>query len=204
MKKWRGCFERILRPMRTEGGDGAAVPNCRRKLIGAAVQNAFGKRPPHPAGAVESGSRPVHVRWFCPGSDLAACVEIYYRTRSETFTWLPRACFRRSDFLADTFDEELFVAEVGGKVAGFAGVYAPDDFLHHLYVAREYQGRGVASTLLQYLLNRSGGRLRLKCLCKNERALAFYRRQGLREGDCGWDAFGQWVMLHGPAPAGQQ
>jgi GNAT superfamily N-acetyltransferase len=143
---------------------------------------------------------PVRIRRFSLDSDLAACVEIYYRTRRETFTWLPRSRFRRSDFLADTFEEELFVAEQDGRVIAFAGVYSPDDFLHHLYVGRGHQGRGVGSALLQYLLDRSKGRLRLKCLCRNERALAFYRGRGWREGDRGWDAFGQWVMLHGPAP----
>ena len=187
--------------MRIESSGKVTVPNRCRKLIGAAVQNAFGRRLSDPAWAVETGRGPVQVRRFCPDSDLAACVEIYYRTRRETFTWLPRSRFRRNDFLVDTFEEELFVAELDGKVAAFAGVYRPDDFLHHLYVAREHQGRGVGSALLRYLLDQSGGRLRLKCLCRNERALAFYRRQGWREGEYGWDALGQWVTLHGPAPA---
>jgi GNAT superfamily N-acetyltransferase len=199
MKRWHGCLGLILPPRRIEIGDGAAVPDCRHGFIGAAVRKAFGRRLQAPARAVESGAGPVQIRRFCPGSDLATCVEIYYRTRRESFTWLPRSRFRRSDFLVDTFEEELFVAEQDGKVIAFAGVYAPEDFLHHLYVAREHQGRGAGSALLRYLLHRSEGRLRLKCLCRNERALAFYREQGWREGDHGWDAFGQWVTLHGPA-----
>jgi GNAT superfamily N-acetyltransferase len=162
--------------------------------------NALSRRLQDPARAVESGAVPVQIRRFCPDSDLPACIEIYYRTRRETFTWLPRSRFRRSDFLVDTFEEELFVAELDGKVIAFAGVYAPENFLHHLYVAGEHQGHGAGSALLQYLLDRSESRLRLKCLCKNERALAFYRERGWCEGDHGWDAFGQWVMLQGPVP----
>lgn len=199
MKRWHGCLGLTSRPTRIEAGDTGA-PHCRRNLIVVAVQNALGRRLPEPARAVQSGVSPVQMRRFCPGSDLVTCIEIYYRTRRETFTWLPRSRFRRSDFLVDTFGEEIFIAEQDGKVIAFAGLYTPDDFLHHLYVAREYQGRGAGSALLQYLLERSEGRLRLKCLCRNERALAFYRGQGWREGTYGWDAFGQWVMFHGPAP----
>ncbi|MBV9997722.1 MAG: GNAT family N-acetyltransferase [Verrucomicrobia bacterium] len=186
--------------MRTEGGDRIAVPR-RRNFIGAAVRNALGRRLRDADRAFESGPVPVHVRRFCSASDSAACIEIYYRTRRETFVWLPRTRFRRSDFLVDTFEEELIVAEQDGKVIAFAGVYLPDDFLHHLYVAREYQGRGIGSALLQHLLDRSEGALRLKCLRRNERALAFYRRRGWREGEHGRDEFGEWVMLYGPAPA---
>jgi GNAT superfamily N-acetyltransferase len=200
MKRWHGCLGLISQPMRIESGDGTAVPHRRRNFIGAAVRNALGRRLQDPARAVENGVAPIQIRRYCPDSDLAACAEIYYRTRRETFAWLPRSRFRRSDFLVDTFEEELFVAEQDGKVIAFAGVYAPDDFLHHLYVAGEHQGHGAGSALLRYLLDRSEGRLRLKCLCRNERALAFYRGRGWREGDHGWDTFGQWVMLHGPVP----
>lgn len=199
MKRWHGCSGLTSQPARTEGGDGTAVPRRRRDLIGAAVRKVLGQRWQRLPRAAEKGAAPVLIRRFSLDSDLAACVEIYYRTRRETFTWLPRSRFRRGDFLADTFEEELFVAEQDGTVIAFAGVYAPDDFLHHLYVAREHQGRGVGSALLQYLLDRSKGRLRLKCLCRNGRALAFYRGRGWREGEHGCDAFGQWVTFHGPA-----
>jgi GNAT superfamily N-acetyltransferase len=202
MKRWHGCLELILRPTRIEGGDRRfAVPHCRGSAIGAAVRDLLGRRLQNPDRAVESGAVPVLIRRFCSASDSASCIEVYYRTRRETFTWLPRSRFRRADFLVDTFDEEITVAEHRGRIIAFAGICPPEDFLHHLYVAREYQGRGVGSVLLQYLLDRSEGRLRLKCLCRNERALAFYRGQGWREGQHGWDEFGEWVMLHGPAPA---
>ena len=201
MRRWRGCLGLTSQPTRIENQDGAAVPHRRcRNLINAAVRSALDGRRYDSARADDLGAMPVRIRPFCPGSDLAACVEIYFRTRREAFDWLPRSRFRRNDFLADTFEEDLFVAEQGGKVIGFAGVYSPDDFLHHLYVARAYQGRGVGSALLRYVLDRSQGRLCLKCLCRNERALAFYRRRGWREGDYGWDAFGHWIRLHGPAP----
>lgn len=186
--------------MRIESSDGAAVPRGRRNSIGAAIRNALGGHLGAPDRAVESGAGRVQIRPFGFNSDLPACVEIYYRSRRETFTWLHRSRFRRSDFLVDTFEEELFVAEQEGEVIAFAGVYPPDDFLHHLYVAREYQGRGIGSALLQHLLNRSEGRLRLKCLRRNKRALAFYRKRGWREGERGRDGFGEWVTLHGPAP----
>jgi GNAT superfamily N-acetyltransferase len=91
------------------------------------------------------------------------------------------------------------VAEVDGQVAAFAGLCVPERFLHHLYVACEHQGRGVGSLLLRHVLECSGGQLRLKCLCRNRRALAFYRGQGWREGEHGRDAFGKWVMLQSPA-----
>jgi GNAT superfamily N-acetyltransferase len=201
MKRWHGCLELILRPTRIKDGDGTAVLHRRRNVIYAAVRSALGGRRQNPDRAAKSGAVPVHLRRFCSASDSAACIGIYYRTRRETFTWLPRSRFRRSDFLVDTFEEDIIVAERGGRVIAFAAIYLPDDFLHHLYVAREHQGRGVGSALLQHLLARSEGRLRLKCLCRNERALTFYRGRGWREGEHGWDEFGEWVMFHAPAPA---
>ncbi|MBV9490778.1 MAG: GNAT family N-acetyltransferase [Verrucomicrobia bacterium] len=140
----------------------------------------------------------VRIRPFRPESDVTACIEIYYWTRRETFSWVPRVRFQPSDFLADTLAEEIFVADRGGEVVAFAGLYVPDRFLHHLYVKREHQRRGVGSLLLRHVLECSGNQLRLKCLCRNKGALAFYRSQGWCEGERGRDAFGKWVLLQSP------
>jgi ribosomal protein S18 acetylase RimI-like enzyme len=137
------------------------------------------------------------VRRYQPELDSEACRELYFRTRQTTFYWVPKRLFRRADFFADTEGEELFVAERGGRLVGFAGVYLPD-FLHHLYVAAAERRSGVGSRLLDTVLQQFTCRLRLKVLVRNGPALAFYQARGFRFGERGRDVHGDWVMLSVP------
>ncbi len=84
--------------------------------------------------------RNLHVR---PGepADSPALRQIFLRARSLSWTWLPAAAWRLEDFDAATADEQLWVAECDGQPVGFAAVWTADNFLHHLFVDPDWQGK---------------------------------------------------------------
>ncbi|EPM4949036.1 GNAT family N-acetyltransferase, partial [Vibrio cholerae] len=85
--------------------------------------------------------------------------------------------FRIEDFDRDSQGERIWLSEVLGNVAGFISIWEPDKFIHHLYVATEYQGQGVGSMLLNGAKAKYGN-LSLKCMVQNQKALNFYLSQG--------------------------
>jgi GNAT superfamily N-acetyltransferase len=58
-------------------------------------------------------------------------------------------------------------------------LWSPDDFVHMLYLRKQYQGRGIGTALLRALPDWPDRKYRLKCLDRNERAKAFYRSTDL-------------------------
>ena len=72
--------------------------------------------------------------------------------------------------------QEVWVAEVAGEVAGFAALH--EGWLEHLYIAPAFQGRGLGSALLDLAMSRNPGGLQLFAFQRNERARRFYERRG--------------------------
>lgn len=68
---------------------------------------------------------------------------------------------------------------------GVAAFYAPDNFLHSLYVA-ERRG-GVGKALLDHVIRVSTGPVSLKCQAANLKAQAFYEREGFQAVEHGRD-----------------
>ncbi len=85
---------------------------------------------------------------------------------------------------------EAIVAEVNGKVAGFALYFynfstflmKPGVYLEDLFVSPDYRRQGIATDLLKYLANhalsKGCGRLEWSVLDWNESAITFYKRIG--------------------------
>jgi ribosomal protein S18 acetylase RimI-like enzyme len=73
-------------------------------------------------------------------------------------------------------NNEVWVAEKGGRVIGFAGL--GEDVLRHLWVEPEAQNRGVGTALLALAKERRPGGLRLSVFQKNVGARRFYERHG--------------------------
>lgn len=127
-------------------------------------------------------------------AEFAECAALYLKVLRETFVWLPPETHREDDFLRSTATEEIYVARQDGRLAGLAGFYRPQSFLHSLYV--EDRGRGVGKALLDHVGRTAEGRLSLKVQAKNLRARAFYAREGFRETERGSDPGGvDWIML---------
>lgn len=131
-------------------------------------------------------------------SDKAACTDIFSRAWAQTFTHQPRQIDVR-EFERETKGEIVLVAQQDGRIVGFAGLYGPDSFLHHLYIDPLFHGRGLGRELVNAAVKRARGRVSLKCQLINENALAFYARLGFERGDEGDDGAGPWIRLWAPA-----
>jgi GNAT superfamily N-acetyltransferase len=136
----------------------------------------------------------VHIRRFDPTLDLEICQEIYQIVRATTFYWIDSKKFRLRDFTDDTKGEFVAVAEDSNRgVAGFIGIWFPDNFIHHLYVLPERQRSGIGKALLDYALTQIGRPARLKCQRRNRNACNFYTHLGWRSGETGYDSIGDWI-----------
>ncbi|HKA67608.1 MAG TPA: GNAT family N-acetyltransferase [Actinomycetes bacterium] len=120
-------------------------------------------------------------------SDAAALATIHAQSRAKAMPWLPvvHPLDEVVEYMAGTMlvHQQVWVAEADGRPVGFAAVGG--GMLHHLYVAPEWQGRGVGGALLDAA--RAGrDRLEVWVFQQNERARTFYERRGfvlVRETD---------------------
>ncbi len=121
-----------------------------------------------------------------PGAsaDLAAVAEVHLRARRAAVPAMPppvhpddavRAHLGRTDLL----ERDLWVAEVGGEVVGYALLTAT--WLEDLYVDPAHQGQGVGSALLDLARAVRPDGFDLWVFATNAPARAFYRRHGLIE-----------------------
>jgi GNAT superfamily N-acetyltransferase len=111
--------------------------------------------------------------------DSRAISDLFVRVRDK-MTYLPRIPEQVRPLLGSRFLEqaELWVAEEGGQVVGFAGISG--DELTHLYVDLPDQKRGVGSSLLEHVKGLRPKRLELWVFQENERARRFYERHDFR------------------------
>lgn len=131
--------------------------------------------------------------------DLPTLRALFLTSRQRTFTWLAVDTFQLADFDAMTRDEKLRVAESSGSgIAGFISVWEPDHFIHHLHVAADQQGRGIGQALLNALPGRPAQSYQLKCLQRNERALAFYLHHGFVRIGAGVAEDEEYALLEWP------
>jgi ribosomal protein S18 acetylase RimI-like enzyme len=138
----------------------------------------------------------ILVRDFAD-ADAAACAAIFDRAWHAGHPYAPR----RIDvavFLAETRAEHVVVAETEGRIVGFAALYAPQSFVHHLYVDPASHGRGIGRALLGRAVALAGGTASLKCQLRNAAALGFYRRLGWRDAETGGGTAEPWVRLLSP------
>ncbi len=93
--------------------------------------------------------------------------------------WLPSSASRSLDITMVTKGERMTVAvNRAGQIVGLVSVYEADAFIHHLYVAAACHRQGIGTQLLDSLQTWLAWPWRLKCVCANTPALAFYAAQG--------------------------
>lgn len=129
-------------------------------------------------------------------SDRPFLRTLYLHARRDAWPWLDGSRWQLEDFDADTRGETIWVAHENGHRLGFASVLPRDNFIHCLFVDPNAQGRGVGSALLNHVQAQFTSTGALKCLARNERALAFYQRHGWREQARGDGPQGEYVLMH--------
>lgn len=128
--------------------------------------------------------------------DIARCTVIYERAAAIAFPWLPPEEIAPEQLHAALREEELWVAERDGIVAGFVSIYLPDRFVHNLYVHPANHRHGIGRDLLGLALWRCGGHAALKCQEANRGAALFYWECGWRPAGWGWSTAGAWILYH--------
>ncbi|WP_413376901.1 N-acetyltransferase family protein [Paenibacillus taichungensis] len=129
-------------------------------------------------------------------ADYAELRNIYLESRRARFHWANPEELSLQDFDTDTVEEYIIVAEnEEGQLLGFASLYLPDNFIHHLFVHPGFIGIGVGARLLEASIANMEQPIRLKCVSENHNAMGFYERQGwkkvIEEGTPGKK---YWVM----------
>ncbi|MBI5323351.1 GNAT family N-acetyltransferase [Bradyrhizobium sp.] len=72
----------------------------------------------------------------------------------------------------------LFVADDSGILAAMLALHLPDRYLDQLFVAPEYQGKGVGRQLLAFTRQQLPDEIWLRCVRENEKAWRWYEREG--------------------------
>lgn len=121
--------------------------------------------------------------------------DIYLISRLNTFTWFDTSAYKTDDFDNHTKDEYILVADYDGAVIGFISCWLPDNFIHHLFIHPAYTKHGVGKALLNAAIVNLGKPVTLKCLVRNENAIAFYRSQGWRVEERGEGKPGDYYLM---------
>lgn len=127
--------------------------------------------------------------------DLAEAAALFERVAALAMPWLPGRVRDAAAFLAAAAEEMVWIAETGGRIVGLAALYAPEAFLHALYVAPEMQGRGVGQALLLTAAGSASAPLGLKVEDRNLAARRFYARAGFAETERGEANGSAWIRL---------
>lgn len=111
--------------------------------------------------------------------DLEKILAIWLATNLEAHEFV-EASYWQDQLLhvAQAMDEaEVYVTEDFGFIQGFIGLQG--SYIAGLFVAQEFQGQGVGTQVLTFAKERQS-RLTLSVFEKNEKAIAFYEKQGFQ------------------------
>jgi len=103
---------------------------------------------------------------------------LYLEVRKKHFTWENINSFTLSSFDLDTTGELILVAKINKKIVGFISSWLPDNFIHHLYIDSDHQGKGIGSQVLNEMIQKLQSPIILKCVKTNKSAIRFYLKNG--------------------------
>jgi len=72
----------------------------------------------------------------------------------------------------------LYVADDAGAIAAMLAFRPRDGYLDQLFIAPEYQGKGLGKRLLAFTRENLPDEIWLRCVLENERAWRWYEREG--------------------------
>jgi ribosomal protein S18 acetylase RimI-like enzyme len=72
----------------------------------------------------------------------------------------------------------LYVADDDGRIAAMLALHLPHRYLDQLFVAPQYQGKGLGRQLLAFTRAHLPDEIWLRCVRENDRAWRWYEREG--------------------------
>jgi GNAT superfamily N-acetyltransferase len=72
----------------------------------------------------------------------------------------------------------LYVADDGGRIAAMLALHPADHYLDQLFVAPDYQGKGLGRQLLAFTREQLPDEIWLRCVRENDKAWRWYEREG--------------------------
>jgi ribosomal protein S18 acetylase RimI-like enzyme len=72
----------------------------------------------------------------------------------------------------------LYVADDNGRIAAMLALHLPDCYLDQLFVAPDYQGKGLGRRLLGFTQQHLPDEIWLRCVRENDKAWRWYEREG--------------------------
>ena len=72
----------------------------------------------------------------------------------------------------------LYVADAGTEIAAMLALHLPDRYLDQLFVAPDYQGKGLGRRLLGFTREHLPDEIWLRCVRENDKAWRWYEREG--------------------------
>ena len=72
----------------------------------------------------------------------------------------------------------LYGADDDGRIAAMLALHLPDRYLDQLFVAPDYQGRGLGRRLLGFTREYLPDEILLRCVRENDKAWRWYEREG--------------------------
>jgi GNAT superfamily N-acetyltransferase len=72
----------------------------------------------------------------------------------------------------------LYVADDDGRIAAMLALHLPGRYLDQLFVAPDYQGKGLGRQLLAFTRNHLPDQIWLRCVRENDKAWRWYEREG--------------------------
>jgi ribosomal protein S18 acetylase RimI-like enzyme len=72
----------------------------------------------------------------------------------------------------------LYVADDDGRIAAMLALHLQRRYLDQLFVAPDYQGRGLGRRLLSFTRERLPDEILLRCVRENDKAWRWYEREG--------------------------
>lgn len=109
--------------------------------------------------------------------ELQKLREIYFKIRTEEFFWENKNEIKLNDFDNSTKDELILIAYINNNIVGFISIWEKDNFIHNIFVIKEFRRFGVGKALLNKTIEYRGTPLTLKCVKDNEKSVKFYLSQ---------------------------
>lgn len=127
--------------------------------------------------------------------DLPALRELFLKVRQSTFIHAPASSFRPEDFDSHTLGEYILIAVYENMVVGFISAWLQDNFIHHLYIDENHQGKGIGTELLKAIMEKINSPVTLKCLESNVKAIAFYEKRNFVKKGKGHTKDGPYLIF---------